>query len=239
MSEDSVRQMVLAELRTLRREYGLLDAAKLTSARAIVKGFGGDGPDVALQRLVDLAHEYGDDRDIEAALAGLGWGVSQPAALDRLSEFALRYHVDARTVRRWSDQGFQKLALLIVGKAPWIQLRARQVLSIDGREVRLGLDLRIPANLRMGTPKLWIDDRPIEIGMPEIATSPDEQRIRSALDAIGTLDDLPIRVRLMWSGQKYPIYEAVAHGTREVYSNSRIVFLSLHTTISRARDTED
>lgn len=239
MGEDTARQMVLGELRTLRKQYGLLDPAKLTSARAIVKGFGGDDPEVALQRLIDLAREYEDDRDIEAALAALGWGVTQPAALDRLSEFALRYLVDARTVRRWSDQGFEKLALLIVGKAPWIQPRARQVLSVDGDAVRLGLDLRIPANLRMDTPKLWIGDTPIEIGMPEISTSPDEQRVRSKLQQIGTIADLPLRLRLMWRGEKYPIYEAVTHGTRDAYFNSRIVFLSLRTTISRAHASGD
>lgn len=235
MAEDTARLLVLSELRFLRKQYGLLDAAKLTSARAIVRAFGGDDPDVALQRLIDLAREFEDDRDIEAALASLGWGVSQPAALDRLSEFALRYLVDARTVRRWSDEGFRKLALLIVGKAPWMQPRARQVLAVDETRVKFGLDLRVPAHLRMDAPQLWVNGRHIEIDMPAIAPGSDEQRIRSDLEEIGVIDELPIRLRLMWRGEKYPIYEAVTHGTRDIYFNSRIVFLSLRTTISRWR----
>lgn len=41
---------------------------------------------------------------------------------------ALTRLVDPRTVRRWSDAGIKKLTQLIIGAAPWIQPRARQLL---------------------------------------------------------------------------------------------------------------
>lgn len=235
MGHDSIRLMILGELRTLRREPGLLDAAKLSTARAIVKGLGGDDPDVALQRLIDLVAEHPDDRDLDAAMATVGWGVESAASLDRLSEYGAHFDKDPRTVRRWSDDGFHKLALLIVGKAPWIQPRAKQVLSVEGDEIRYGLDLRIPPNLRMDTPELVYGDQPVEIGMTPVVVSDQPQRIASRLVPIATLADLPVRLSLTWHGEKYPIYEALTHGTRDVYFSSRIVFLSMRTTVSRSK----
>lgn len=233
MARESVLRMIEGELRDLRKRAGLLDAAKLTQARAIVRGLGGDDPDVALTRLTDLAAEHDDDRDIEAAIAVIGWGVTADASLDRLAEVAVRHYVDPRTVRRWSDAGIKKLASLIVGNAPWIQPRARQILTQDGENISYGLDLRIPPGLRMDTPHLQVQKQEIEIGMPEIVVSEQKQRIASKLEPITTLDKLPLTVELTWHGEKYPTYEAVTHGTRDVFFTSRIVFRSLKTTISR------
>lgn len=233
MSRDSVRRRIVGELRELRRQVGPLDAVKLTHAGAILSGLGGDDPDVALTRLTDLAAEHADDRDIEAAMVSIGWGATATAALDRLSEFAVQQYVDPRTVRRWSDAGITKLALLIIGTALWIQPRARQILTQDGDQISYGLDLRIPPGLRMDTPHLRVQKQEIEIGMPEIVVSDTKQRIASKLEPITTLDELPLTVELMWRGEKYPVYEAVTHGTRDVFFTSRIVFLSLKTTISR------
>lgn len=233
MSRDSVLRMIVDELRELRRQSGPLDTAKLTHARAILRGLGGDVPDVALTRLTDLAGEHADDRDIEAAMASIGWGETAEASLDRLSDFAVRYYVDPRTVRRWSDAGFRKLALLIIGTAPWIQPRARQVLSQDGELLSYGLDLRIPPGLRMDAPHLRVEEREIEIGMPEITVSEREQRIASRLEPLATLDELPVTVELGWNGEKFPVFEAVTHGTRDVYFSSRLVFRALRTTISK------
>ncbi|MCU1580035.1 MAG: hypothetical protein JWP19_2239 [Rhodoglobus sp.] len=233
MVTESVKQHITAELRQLRTSAGRLDAAKLTLARAIVKGLGGDAPDVALSRLVDLAVEHADDRDIEAAMASIGWGVSATSSLDRLAEYSERHFVDPRTVRRWSDAGIRKLTMLILGTAPWIQPRARQVLSVGGNQIKIGIDLRLPPNLRMETPELWMNDRPIEICVGPIDPSPEPQRLRTGLDDLATISELPVRLRFSWTGEKLAIYEAVTHGTRDVHFNSRLVFRDLRTTISR------
>jgi hypothetical protein len=230
---ESAKQAIARELRQLRKVSGPLDAAKLTHARAIIKGFGGDDPDVALTRLVDLAAEHTDDREIEAAMASIGWGITSNSSLGRLAEYSERYFVDPRTVRRWSDVGIRKLTLLILGTAPWIQPRARQVLSVEGEQIRIGIDLRIPPNLRMNPPELWIDDRQIEIRVGPIEQSPGPQRLRTGLEDLATFSELPSRLRFNWAGEKLAIYEAVTHGTREVYFNSRLVFRDLRTTISR------
>lgn len=235
MPSEPLMQRIRAELRELRKQPGLLDAAKLTSAPALLKGLGGDNADVALVRLVDLAAEHGQDRDIEAAIASMGYGVVSESALDRLSEFSETHFVDPRTVRRWSDEGIRKLTLLILGSAPWIQPRARLVLVAAGEMLQLGVDLRIPPGLAMRTPTFFVGQEQIEIRMPDIVQSSDPQRLRTGLEDAAPLVDLPLRLRMSWTGEKLPIYESVTRGTPDIYFNSRLVFRSLMATVSRWR----
>jgi hypothetical protein len=142
----SAASAIERELRDLRKRPGPLHPAKLTHARVILRGFGGDDPEIALARFIDLASERSDDREIAAAMASIGWGVTSEAALDRLAEFSELHRVDPRTVRRWSDAGIRTLALLMVGSEPWEQPRARQVIVAVDTAIRLGLDLRVPPN---------------------------------------------------------------------------------------------
>lgn len=233
MPTDSLKATITGELRALRKLPGRLDESKLTRARAILMAFGGADPSVALKRLVDLAQEQSGDREIEAAMASLGWGTSRETSLDRLVEFSEIHYVDPRTVRRWSDAGIQKLALLILGKTPWTQPRARLVVVVVGDEVRVGLDLRIPPRLRMGTPSLRVGGEIVEVFSPEIERSDQDQRLRTQLETLGKTSLLPLRLRLSWSGEKIPIYEAVTRGDPNIYFNARHVFTGLAVTVSR------
>lgn len=87
----------------------------------------------------------------------------------------------------------------------------------------------------MQTPQFWIGKEPLEIRMPPIQSSSEPQRLRTGLERVAALDELPMRLRLSWSGEKFPIYEAVTRGDPNIYFNSRIVFRSLTITISRWR----
>ena len=106
------------------------------------------------------------------------------------------------------------------------------MLVVEDGLVKIGLDLRIPPNLRMGAPHLWVEDNQVEIRMPEIVPSTELQRLRTGLDEVAAVDALPLTVRLQWTGEKYPVYESVTRGPSNVYFASRIVFLELKTTIS-------
>ena len=234
-SHHPAREGIERELRSLRQAYGPLDDIKLATASFIVRALGNHDVEVAFTRLVDLATEH-SDRDVDAAMASIGLGVRSEAALDRLSEYGERHLVDPRTVRRWSDAGIAKLTQLIIGSAPWIQPRARQLL--DAREdgiLTYRLRLAIPPRIRMNTPILRIDKQEIEIGMPEIASSEKQQDFGSPTQELGTLDDLPLRIRLSWTGEKYPVYETVTRGTPLVSFASRISFHSLITDIRRSK----
>lgn len=231
------RDGIERELRDLRKAYGRLDEIKLATTGFIVRALGNQDVDVALTRLVDLAIEH-SDRDVDAAMASFGFGVHSEAALDRLAEYSERHLVDPRTVRRWSDAGIVKLTQLIIGAAPWIEPRARQLLDVreDGI-LTYRLRLAVPPRIRMGAPILRIDKQEIEIGMPEIGSSEQQQDFGSPTQELGTLDDLPIQIWLSWSGEKYPVYEAVTRGTPLVYFASRMSFHSLVTDIRRSGQT--
>lgn len=234
MSNNTARDAVRAELRGLRKAYGLLDQAKLATAGYVVRALGNRDVDVALTRLTDLAAEY-SDRDIDAAMASIGLGVGSEAALDRLAEFSERHRVDPRTVRRWSDAGITKLTQLILGSAPWIQPRARQLIDAtpDGT-LTYRLRFAVPPTIRMGAPLLRINDQEVEVGLPEIKTSDRQQDFASASQKLGSLDELPMRIWLSWTGEKYPVYESVTRGTADVYFASRLGFHSLVTLIRRS-----
>ena len=229
---ENARQAIASELRQLRKEPGPLDAAKLTHARAIVRGFGGGDASVALTRLVGLANEYRDDREIDAAISVLGEGLSSSSLLDRLSEYAEANFIDSRTARRWSDAGIDKLARLVLGQAPWIQPLIRQILVVEGDRLSVALDLRVPPGLRMDTPQLLVAEQEIDLRMPAVMRVDHEQRLASGMAELATLRDLPLKMRLDWFGEKQPTYDAVTHGTKDVIFSSRVRFLSLVTTIT-------
>lgn len=234
MSNNTARIAIEAELRSLRKAYGRLDSVKLATAGYLVRALGNRDVAVALTRLADLAVEY-SDRDVDAAMASIGLGVRSEAALDRLAEHSERHQVDPRTVRRWSDAGITKLTQLIMGKAPWIQPRARQVIeALTDGEVRYRLRLAVPPVVRMGAPTLQINGREVEVGMPEIASLDRQQDLASAPQRLGSLEDLPLRITLAWTGEKYPAYESVTSGTPDVYFSSRLGFHSLITLVRRS-----
>ncbi len=56
-----------------------------------------------------------EDVEIRAALASLGFGNWESNIESRLSDFALYYgEKSSRTVRRWAEQGFRKIADLVI-----------------------------------------------------------------------------------------------------------------------------
>lgn len=231
MASDSAKRTIAAELREMRKQKGVLDAVKLAYAPMILKGLGGDSPENALTRLLDLAIEYSNDRDIDAALASFGWGVTSEGSLDRLSEYSERYQVDPRTVRRWSDDGIRKLTLLILGTAPWIQPRIRQVLTWEGGQLVVAFDVRIPPKLRMQRPKLQVDERVIDIDMPDMRPSDTPQVFGSGISPLTTKESLPITLRLSWQGEKFPVYESIVRGAPDLYFSSQTGPFGMRTTV--------
>jgi len=204
--------MLIAELRALRKQRQVLSASSLYRARLLVRGLGDGDADVAFERLISLADEHGDDRDVAAAMVSIGWDSSGANVLDRLSEFGRVHGVDQRTVRRWSDSGIDKLAVLLVGSDPWLQPRAVLALSPTVSGVRLLLELRVPPRMLMGRPVLLIDGRDIAVDLPAVEFSSEEQRYRSQLNEAVAADDLPAEIDLQWRGEKPATYTAVLEG---------------------------
>lgn len=232
----SVKLAIASELLHLRKAPGPLTAAKMVQARAIVRGLGNDDPAVALRRLVDLAREHADDRDVDAALASLGWGIDAVTVADRLNEYASPRYVDARTVRRWADEGLKKLVLLILGTEPWIQPVARLTIRQVGAELRLALTLTLPPNLRMDAPELTVNDETVEVALPAIEARPIEQSFFAGFQPFAQLDDLPVEIHLRWFGEKYPRYESVAQGSEQIAIVSTLGFSGLRVAVRRLNE---
>lgn len=235
MGTESAKQAIARELAQLRKLSGPLDAAKLTRARMLVKAFGGDDPVIALERLVNLAREHAEDREIDAAMSSFGWNVAAETSLGRLAEYSERHFVDPRTVRRWADAGIVKLAVLAVGTGPWIQPRGRQLLEIENGVVKLALDLHTPPNIWMGAPEMWVNDHPVDVGLGPMASMPEQSRSRTHFAEIAGLSDLPLELRFRWTGEKLPVYEAVSRASLDIVVSSRLVFRELRTTITHWR----
>jgi len=204
--------MLIAELRGLRKHRQALSASNLHHAGLLARGLGDGDADVALERLISLADEHGEDRDIAAAMVSIGWDSSGTTVLDRLNEFGSLHDVDQRTVRRWSDAGINKLAVLLVGADPWLQPQAVLVLSPAGSVVQLQLELRVRPNLLMGRPTLRVDGRDIAVDLPVIELSSEEQRYRTQLEDLVAVEDLPVGIDLQWRGEKPAMYTAVLEG---------------------------
>jgi hypothetical protein len=204
--------MLIAELRGLRKYRQALSASSLYRARLLVRALGDGDADVALERLISLADEHGEDRDIAAAMVSIGWDSSGANVLERLNEFGSLHDVDQRTARRWSDAGINKLAVLLVGADPWLQPRAVLVLSSAGLVVQLQIELRVPPNMLMGRPVLRIHGRDIAVDLPVVELSSEEQLYRSPLKDAVAVEDLPVVIDLQWRGEKPATYTAVLEG---------------------------
>ena len=144
----ALRDTIAEELRTLRRLSGPLDSTKLVHTPHILKGLGGGDADVAALRLLAMRSEHEEDRDIVAAKASIGYGSESETVLDRLTDHGAQHYVDARTVRRWSDNGIQKLATLILTKGPWIDPSIELAITISATYATADLNLKVPPQYR-------------------------------------------------------------------------------------------
>lgn len=166
----ALRDVIANELRALRKQPGPLDEAKMLSAPAIVKGLGGDRPDVALNRMLLLVRRNRDDQDILAAIASMGaLGNDRESVQDRLSDYALRDGTDARTVRRRSDRGIVKLAAMILTESPWIDPRVFLALRLDEEGIEVRVQFDAPKSIGMRLPTLTIDDEDVELTFGKVS----------------------------------------------------------------------
>ncbi len=240
MASESAKQYVAHELRTLRREFGVLSAAKLSSARMIVVGLGGGNEEDALTRLLAIAEEH-HDIQVESAMASFGHGVSGAAVLERLDEFAARHFVDARTVRRWSDAGIRKLTYLIVGSSPWLQPRARLIFwSKDGQTFLRVVDAA-PPGVWMHEPELWLGDERVPLEIEAFTSAPEKQTRRSRnYRVVEEGPDLQsLRFKLKWSGKKPAQFETLVKPPLYFQIRSWVSFRELIVYLVRPGNSPD
>jgi len=229
----ALRDTIAEELRTLRRLPGPLDSTKMVHTPHILKGLGGGDADVAALRLLAMRSEHEEDRDIVAAMASIGYGSEGETVLDRLTGYGVEQYVDARTVRRWSDNGIQKLATLILTKGPWIDPRIEFGITIDATYATVVLNLKIPRNIRMAKPELTVNHNEIDIDLTRSKRDASADWYRTDSFRVELIDDDPVlHARLAWRGEKVPVFVCTAH---ESGGRSVSAYLSLFGLEVRVR----
>lgn len=230
--------ILIAELRGLRKHRQPLSASSLYHAKLLVRGLGGGDAEVALERLISLADEHGEDRDITAAMVSIGWDSNSTNVLERLNEFGSLHNVDQRTARRWSDIGIEKLAVLLVGATPWMQPHIALVLSLAGSIARFRIEVRVPPNMLMGRPSFRIDGRNVAVSMPVVELSSHEQHYRSQLEDTIAVEDFPATLDLEWHGEKPAAYTAVLEGSEGIrlQATIRLGYLRCRLSVCDGRE---
>lgn len=217
----ALRDTIAEELRTLRRLSGPLDSTKMVHTPHILKGLGGGDADVAALRLLAMRSEHEEDRDIVAAMASIGYGSESETVLDRLTDHGAQHYVDARTVRRWSDNGIQKLATLILTKGPWIDPSIELAITISATYATADLNLKVPRNIGMAKPELTINHNEIDIDLTRSKRDPSADWYRTESFRVELIDGDPVlHARLAWRGEKVPVFVCTANdiGGRSVSS---------------------
>ena len=113
MPERPLAELVLDELRALRRHPGGVTVDTLALAPVICRLLGSGDPYLAYTRLQHGLIDATADRTLRAAAASLGFSTTGDTHLERLDEAGDELGLDQRQVRRLSDQGLTALAALI------------------------------------------------------------------------------------------------------------------------------
>ena len=113
MSDDSIRALVLDELKRLRKRSGAVTVDALSLAPTLCELLGAGDPFLAYTRLSHHLLDGSDERSITAAAASLGFSSDGDTHLHRLTEAGQQLSVDQRQARRLSDEGLEALARLI------------------------------------------------------------------------------------------------------------------------------
>lgn len=235
----ALRDTIAEELRALRRLSGPLDSTKMVHAPHILKGLGGGDADVAALRLLAMRSEHEEDRDIVAAMASIGYGSASETVLDRLTDYGAQHYVDARTVRRWSDTGIQKLATLILTKGPWIDPRIEFGITIAATYATVALNLEIPRNIGMAKPELTINHNEIDIDLTRSKRDPSADGYRTESFRVELIDGDPVlHARLAWRGEKVPVFICTASESGGRSVSSYLSLFGLEVRVRRLSDSQ-
>jgi hypothetical protein len=230
----SVRDAIRSELRTLRRLPGELDESKMLEAPVLLKGLGGGNADIALSRLLLFSRHQSDDRDIIAALATMGHRNDRESVQERLDDYSLVHGFDARTIRRWSDRGIDKLAQLILTNSPWVDPRIALDVELREESSRFRVRFEVPAIIGMRLPTMRVNDSDYALSFSRLKSS--EQQINYSTSWHETAlkhEQTAVKFTLECRGEMVPTY--VLNSTVETSDVTITSYLSLYRLVVKAR----
>ena len=176
----------------------------------LLKGLGNGHAEIAMNRLLLLRRSNQDDAEIVAAFASIGFDTDGATVLERLDNIAVTHYVDARTVRRWSDAGLSKLALLVLGVGPWIDPQIELVLYVEPERAICTARATIPLHIGMYPPKLSFDDTEVDLKWKRVEAPAGEPERYRADPVEFSLAEGSHLAHLEWRGEISPTYIAEA-----------------------------
>lgn len=208
---NTAKHAITRELEQLRLKPGPLDAQKMIYAPVLVKGLGGDDPELALERLLNLAQEHSADRDIDAAFYVMGHGAMGETVLAKHTEWAMAHFADERTARRYTNAGIAKIVMLVMGPAPWLQPTATQELRQQGDLVTVCFRLQLPPDIAMRELEVFVNEEPQKVDLEREERPHHLRSYRSSsyslLDTTAITGESTLRLR--WRGEKPPEYRQI------------------------------
>lgn len=229
-----MRAQIEDELRLLRRLPGALTDTKLVRTPALLKGLGNGDVEVAMNRLLLLRRSNDGDDDVAVAFASIGFGAEGTTVLERLENIASDQYVDARTVRRRSDNGLKKLAALVLGVGPWIDPQIELVLSISDSQLVAATRFRVPLHIDMHMPRMLCDGDDIGLDWTRVAAPKgDPDRHRAEPITVQLVSGATHSIDLHWRGELCPTFITDVRRLDGWSCRSRLRLWSLRVTLDR------
>lgn len=155
--------MIVADLRAVRRGRGEFTPDRLTSARALVEYLGRGSEDLAYSSMLDIMArcDTKQERDIGAFFYTCGLDIGGESLDWRLDRYAKDHFLEKRTALRRSDRGAIALARLIrdsfENERPWAHMAIAEV----GGAIVANISLSVPIGSSVPQPHVYVNHEPI------------------------------------------------------------------------------
>ena len=208
---------VLEELHSLRRARAR-NAVDFRTTPHLVWHLGRGSIDTA-QRFFVALRDFNDD-EVQAALASLGFYSYARTVEDRMAEFAVERELKTtRTVRRWTEDGFEKIAHLIM---EWSEEEGNEsaVLEIllHREPTQGGLQVHLSGSgapsMKMLEPIVKANHEEIELDLDDLPSDGEVERLlfSSSFELpVPTTKELRPMLEVLWPGNTQVGYEVQVH----------------------------
>lgn len=172
-----------------------------------------------------------EDDEVQAALASLGFFSHASNVEDRMSDFAVERGIEAtRTVRRWADEGFKKIAHLVI---EWSEEEANDsalVKILLHHQPHHGLQVHLLGtggpSIKMLLPTVKVNFEQVDLVLDDLPDNTEaEQLFFSSSFAVPIPRDegLRPRVEVEWLGNTQTRYAVQVHPSIREYVTTSIV----------------
>ena len=211
MAGDPTRDILLADLRRLRRTPGELTQERIAAGDV-------DQAYAVLMKLLEQ-HEDDQDGDILAFFYTCGWTIAGDTLDIRLKRYAEMFHVQERTALRRSDRGAFKLASLVRHRLNFDRPLARIFTFQNGPSVRAWVEVTVEESSDWSRPRVYIQGERVEglefplnrPGFNDRYLSSLERLPDTALDpSVDEFESL-VSIRVSWSMPIWPSWDLTSH----------------------------